>query len=92
MQSVRAKLDDDKTFLAEAVRREAALAKRAHGDVGDSFYVPDRLTRAQIDAQWQEAVAEVGRLKAVVVNDQRAIATAEEEARRANVPPGWLRP
>jgi hypothetical protein len=92
MQDVHAKLDADRTFLAEAISREAVLDRRLHRSADDNAYIRDRILRAQVDGQWQDAVAEVGRLKALVVNDQRAIATAEEEARRANVPTGWLRP
>jgi hypothetical protein len=39
-----------------------------------------------------QANADLTSAAAAVVNDQRAIAVAEEEARRANVPAGWLRP
>jgi hypothetical protein len=92
MQDVRAKLDADRTFLADAVVREAALNKRAHLPVDSNDYIRNRVLRAQVDGDWTAAVAEVGRLKALVANDARAITTAEEEARRANVPAGWLRP
>jgi hypothetical protein len=36
-------------------------------------------------------MAELERLKKQVVDDRKAIADIEEEARRAGVPPGWLR-
>jgi len=36
-------------------------------------------------------VAELDRLKKQLLADKKAIADLEEEARRAGVPPGWLR-
>lgn len=81
MQGLRSKLDDDRTLFAAANTHAAAIGKQLE-------LRPDRVLRAQ----WEDALAEASRLKALVTNDVRAIATAEEEARRANVPPGWLRP
>jgi len=48
--------------------------------------------RVVVRRERETAATKVTRLKAAVFTDQRAIATAEEEARRANVPAGWLRP
>lgn len=42
-------------------------------------------------ASFNSAMSEVNRLKAEVENAQAAIARLEEDARRAGVPPGWLR-
>jgi hypothetical protein len=92
MADLTATLAADQTFLAAAVVRERALDKRLHVAADNTDYIRDRILRDDVDGQWQAAVAEVSRLKAAVVNDQRAISTAEEEARRANVPAGWLRP
>jgi len=36
-------------------------------------------------------LTELDRLKKQIVDDQKAITDIEEEARRAGVPPGWLR-
>ena len=49
--------------------------------------------RAYYDGQPEEARAkqEIASLAAVVVNDRRALSDFEDEARRAGVPPGWLR-
>ncbi len=85
MQDVHAKLDADRTFLADAIARARALELRLQS-------ISNRILRATVETDWNAAVAEVGRLNAQVTNDARAITTAEEEARRANVPPGWLRP
>ncbi len=48
---------------------------------------------SQVDVERQVGTSEYTlRLTALVVSDQLAISTLEEQARRANVPPGWLRP
>jgi hypothetical protein len=36
-------------------------------------------------------MAELTRLKQAIVTETKAIADFQEEARRAGVPPGWLR-
>jgi hypothetical protein len=46
---------------------------------------------ATIETQLVEAKAEQQKSVAKAVLDQTAIATAEEEARRRGVLPGWLR-
>jgi hypothetical protein len=38
-----------------------------------------------------KALGELDRLKQAIQNDLKAITDLEEEARRAGVPPGWLR-
>lgn len=90
MRTLHATLDWTQAFLAAAIIRERALDKRIHRSVDDMLYTRDRLLRAQVDAQWQDAVAEASRLKAAVQNGTKLIADAELEAHRAGVPPGWL--
>jgi len=51
----------------------------------------DPAQRSVIERDRQKALAELTRLKKAVVDGKKAIADAEEEARRAGVPPGWLR-
>jgi hypothetical protein len=79
---------DDAQLTAASLRLredEAALSassRAMHGEV----YV-DRALRAQALATRDE----VSRLRATVAADRSQIAALEEEARRAGVPPGWLR-
>ena len=42
-------------------------------------------------AERQKAIDELNRLKKEIEDDKKAIAALQEEARRAGVPPGWLR-
>jgi hypothetical protein len=51
----------------------------------------DPAQRAVIEKNRQTAIAELGRLKDQIKKDQKAIDDFQEEARRAGVPPGWLR-
>ena len=39
----------------------------------------------------QKAIDELNRLTKQIADDKKAIADLQEEARRAGVPPGWLR-
>ena len=51
----------------------------------------DPAQRAAIAGDRQKALDELARLKKAIVDGKKAIADLEEEARRASVPPGWLR-
>ena len=51
----------------------------------------DPAQRSVIERDRQRALSELTRLKQAVVDGKKAIADLEEEARRAGVPPGWLR-
>ena len=51
----------------------------------------DPAQRATIAVDRQKAIEERDRLKKTIVDDKKAIDDFEEEARRASVPPGWLR-
>ena len=51
----------------------------------------DPLQRSVIEQKRLAAIAEQDRVKADIVKQTKAIADIEDEARRANVPAGWLR-
>lgn len=51
----------------------------------------DPLRRSAIEQKRLAAIAEQDRVKADIVKQTKAIADIEDEARRANVPAGWLR-
>ena len=53
----------------------------------DGYVYVDRLLKQK----YLDAHDETSRLRALVSADKLAIANLEEEARRADVPPGWLR-
>jgi len=51
----------------------------------------DPSQRAVIERDRQKALTELVRLKQAIVDGKKALATLDDEARRAGVPPGWLR-
>jgi hypothetical protein len=51
----------------------------------------DPAQRRLIEVDRTKTLAELARLKKAIVDDNKAIAGLQEEARRAGVPPGWLR-
>jgi hypothetical protein len=51
----------------------------------------DPAQKRVIEADRLKALAELARLKKAVIDDTKAIADVQEQARRAGVPPGWLR-
>jgi len=79
-RDLRRTLADDQTKLAAAKSHYDSLPDQAKG-----------LIDQPVVQAWMKAREEISRLTAVVENDQRAISDLEDEARRAGVPPGWLR-
>jgi hypothetical protein len=92
MRQLQAQLDGDQTFAAAAIAREQPLNVQVHRTSENADFIRDRLQRAELQRQWQDVVAEVSRLKAAIVNDQRAIVDLQQEARRLGIAPGWLVP
>ena len=85
MQQLQAALDTDAIHLTAMVDRVASLT----ADFNASQSVSQR---AVLRREREAAATEVTRLKAAVAADRTATVTAQEEARRADVPAGWLRP
>ena len=81
--------------LREQVERDQAYAdamqSRINALTTDFVNRDDPAQRTVIANDREKAVAELDRLKKAVVDGKKAIADFEEEARRAGVPPGWLR-
>lgn len=82
--SLREQLDRDKIYAE-------ALQSRINALTADFSARDDPAQRDRIGVERQKAVAELDRLRKQIVVDAKAIVDAEEEARRAGVPPGWLR-
>jgi hypothetical protein len=90
MRAVTSKLADDQALLDAAETSEQALDTRLNKSRDNADYVRDRAQRAVLENQWQDALKERNRLKAVVTSDKRTKTNLEEEARKAGVPPKWL--
>jgi len=68
-----------------------ALQSRINGLTADFTARDDPYQRAQIADDRQKALAELDSVKRQIENGKKKITDIEEEARRANVPPGWIR-
>ncbi len=79
----------------EQVERDRVLADalqtRVNSLDNDVVNRDDPAQRAKLMSERERALVELDRLKKAVGADEKAIAAIEEEARRAGVPPGWLR-
>ncbi len=79
----------------ENLRRNEAFAEalqsRVNGLTGDFASRDDPYQRAKIGEDRQKAIAELDRVKAEIEQAKKQIVDIEEEARRAGVPPGWIR-
>jgi len=84
MAEAREQLERSKTLLD-------AMQSRINALNADFVNVDDPAKRAVIARDRQKALAEMERLKKEIQGLTKSIADIEEEARRAKVPPGWLR-
>jgi hypothetical protein len=82
--AARAAVDRSKIFAD-------ALQSRINALTTDFTNRDDPAQRAQIELERQRAIAELDRVKKEIAEQTKAIADVEEEARKAGVPPGWLR-
>ena len=84
MNALRTQLDRDQTFAE-------ALQTRVNSLSADFVNRDDPAQRANIERDRQRSIAEQSRLMKSIEDGKKAVADLEEEARRAGVPPGWLR-
>jgi hypothetical protein len=68
-----------------------ALQSRINALSADFAARDDPAQRAQIADDRQKALEELERVKTDIETSRKTVADIEEEARRAGVPPGWLR-
>lgn len=83
------------TSAREEIRRNEmfaeALQTRVNSLTNDYVARDDPYQRMKIGEERQKALAEMDRLKRDIEKGKKQITDIEEEARRAGVPPGWLR-
>jgi hypothetical protein len=84
MSTARAALERSRIFAE-------ALQSRINALTTDFVNRDDPAQRAQLELERQRSVAELDRVKREMGEQTKAIAAIEEEARKAGVPPGWLR-
>jgi hypothetical protein len=84
LKDLQTTLERNRTYLE-------ALQSRINALTTDFVNRDDPAQRAVIANDRDKAIGEFERLKKQIEDDRKAIADFEEEARRAGVPPGWLR-
>jgi hypothetical protein len=83
------------TDAREQLRRSQgfleAMQTRVNALTNDFYARDDPAQRAVIWTQRTEALEEMKRLEGEIAEQKKAVAAIQEDARRAGVPPGWLR-
>jgi hypothetical protein len=90
-QRWRQRMTDARGALERSRMFAEALQSRINALTRDFYARDDPAQRGVIEADRQKAIAELGRVESEIQQQIKAIADLEEEARRAGVPPGWLR-
>ena len=83
-KELQTKLDSDQT-LSEAVQ------SRINALTADFSARADPIQRSGIERDRQKALGELDRLRKSVQDGKKALTDLDEAARKAGVPPGWLR-
>ena len=76
---------------ARAELTASALQNRADGLWAQFTALDDPARRRVVERQRSEALAELERTRAEAERLEQRVRDVREEARRAGVPPGWLR-
>jgi hypothetical protein len=84
ISAARTKLERDQSY-------RDALETRINALTNDFYARDDPAQRAVIWTQRTKALEEMERLKQEVKDDAAAIEKVQDDARKAGVPPGWLR-
>jgi hypothetical protein len=84
MKDLQTQLDRDQEYVA-------AMQVRVNSLTTDFTNRDDPAQRAAIDQDRKRTIAELDRLTLAVQKDKAALAALQEDARKAGVPPGWLR-
>jgi len=84
LKKLQDQVDRDETFVL-------AIQTRINSLTADFINRDDPAQRTIIDRDRQKSLAELARLKQGIIDGKKSITEVEEEARRAGVPPGWLR-
>lgn len=81
-----------RTALERSRMFAEALQSRINALKTDFVNRDDPAQRAKIDTDLKSALAELDRVRSEIEAQQKEIVAIEDEARRAGVPSGWLRP
>lgn len=86
------RISQARTELSRTQMFAESLQTRINSLRTDFVNRDNRVEREKIQQDLNTSLAELERLKKEVDKQTKAIAAIEDEARRANVPAGWLRP
>jgi len=84
LKAAQEQLGRDETYVS-------AMQSRINALTTDFVNRDDPAQKRTIEQDRLKAIAEMDRLKQAIANDKKALDSLLEEARRAGVPPGWLR-
>jgi hypothetical protein len=87
----RKRITEARDQLRRSTIFREALQSRINGLTTDFVARDDPHQRAQVAKQRQDSIAELERVNRDIEAGTALVAQIEEEARRAGVPPGWLR-
>lgn len=87
----RTRITDARTAVQRSQAFHDALQSQINGLYTEFVNKSDPAQRAVIEQKRLAALAEQERVKADIARQTKAVADIEDEARRASVPPGWLR-
>jgi hypothetical protein len=87
----RKRMQSERDSMQRAQMFADALQTRINSLTADFTARDDPFQREQISADRLKALAELDRVKQEIQDHTKAIATIQEEARKAGVPPGWVR-
>jgi DNA repair exonuclease SbcCD ATPase subunit len=87
----RARMSQTREDLRRNEAFAEALQSRVNALSNDAANIDDPYQRAKAAQDRQKAIAELDRVKTEIEQSKKQISDIEEEARKAGVPPGWLR-
>jgi hypothetical protein len=90
-QAWRQKMADARLALERSQMYADALQSKINALWADFTARDDPAQRAQIELERKRALAEQERVKGDIETQKKAIEALEDEARKAGVPPGWIR-
>ena len=80
-----------RTSLSRSQMFAQALQTRINALTADAINRDDPAQRSVLEQDRVKAIEELARVNKEIEDQTKAIADIETEARRAGVPPGWLR-
>jgi len=87
----RARISEARNGLERSKAFQEALQSQINGFSTDFAARDDPAQRQVIGSKRQKALSELDRVKKEIVDYEKQIRDIEEEARKAGVPPGWVR-